>query len=302
MDRKKKFIKFVTLESPDSWKLLYYPGRIILLLITIIPTVYALYLSLHYYNLGKLRDKKFIFLQNYIELFQDERFWNSLKVTLCFALISLAAELILGMLIALGLSKKIKLKGVAQTAILLPMIITPVVVALFWKMFYDPQFGNLSYFLSLLNLPVPDMLSYRNTALPAMIIVDIWEWTPYVALILLSGLQALPQEPYEAARVDGASRWQTFRYITFPLMRSAVNIAVIFRFMDLFKWMDTVYVMTGGGPGVSTETLSYYAYMNNFKFLDVGYASALCIVMLLIVMVICNTFGKKILLREPEGE
>lgn len=300
-EKKKKLIRFMTLESPHSWKLLYYPGRVILLLITIIPTIYALILSLQDYNLAQVDNKKFVFLQNYLDIFMDDRFWNSLKVTLTFTGISLCAELFLGMLIALCLSKRICLKGIAQVGILLPMIMTPVVVALFWKMFYDPQFGNLNYFLSVLGLGTIDPLSSRKWVILALGIVDIWEWTPYVALILLSGLQALPLEPYEAAKVDGSNGWQTFRYITVPLLRPVISIAVVFRFMDLFKWMDTIYVMTSGGPGIATETLSYYAYLNNFKFLNVGYASALCIVMLLIVLVICNTLGKKILIDNRGG-
>ncbi|MDC7287566.1 sugar ABC transporter permease [Blautia schinkii] len=300
MNRKQKIVRFLTLESPNSWKLLFYPGRIVLLLITMVPTVFALVFSLQDYNLAKVASRKFVFLKNYIDIFQDDRFWNSLKVTVGFTAGSLVVELILGMLIAICLSKKIKGKGLAQIGILLPMIITPVVVALYWKMFYDPQFGNLNYFLSLAGLGTIDPLSSRSWVLVGMIVVDIWEWTPYVALILLSGLQALPQEPYEAALVDGATKWQTYRYITLPLLKPIISIAVVFRFMDLFKWMDTVYVMTSGGPGIATETLSYYAYINNFKFLNVGYASAICIIMLLIVLVICNTVGKKILINRQE--
>ena len=121
---------------------------------------------------------------------------------------------------------------------------------------------------------------------------------PYVALILLAGMQSLPMEPYEAARVDGASGWQAFRYLTLPLLRPSISVACMFRFMELFKWMDTVYIMTGGGPGTSTETLSYYAYKNNFKFLEVGYSAAMCLVMLVMVLIVCNTIGKKILLKE----
>lgn len=118
-----------------------------------------------------------------------------------------------------------------------------------------------------------------------------------MALILLAGMQALPAEPYEAVQVDGANGFQTFRYLTLPLLKPSISVAVMFRFMDLFKWMDTIYIMTGGGPGTSTETLSYYAYTTNFKFLEVGYAAAMCLVMLVIVLIICNTIGKKVLLK-----
>ncbi len=144
------------------------------------------------------------------------------------------------------------------------------------------------------------VLGSSSTSLLGLIIVDIWEWTPYVALICCPGIQSLPTEPYEAALVDGASGLQTFLYVTLPLLQPAIAVAVVFRFMDLFKWMDTVYIMTGGGPGTSTETLSYYAYTANFKFLEVGYAAALCIVMLICILIICNTIGKKVLLKEDQ--
>lgn len=298
--KKASWKKLITLESEDSWKLLFYPGRIILFVITMVPTIYALILSFQKYNLAKAAERKFVFLQNYIDVFQDERFWNAFGNTALFTIISLIIEIILGMLLAQCLAKKIAGKGLAQICILLPMITTPVVVGLVWKMFYDPQFGTLNYFLGMLGNMSQDLLSNKTTALLAIALVDIWEWTPYVTLILLSGIQSLPTEPYEAVSVDGANTWQTFRYLTLPLLRPVISVAVVFRFMDLFKWMDTIYVMTNGGPGISTETLSYYAYTQNFKFLEVGYSAAMCIIMLAAVLIICNSIGKKILLKGDE--
>jgi multiple sugar transport system permease protein len=177
------------------------------------------------------------------------------------------------------------------------MITTPVVVGLFWNMFYDVQFGMLNYFLRIFNAEPVDMIGNNKLALLCLIIIDIWEWTPYVTLILLAGLQSLPIEPYESAIVDGAGGAMIFRWITLPLLLPVLSIAVIFRFMDLFKWMDTIYVVTFGGPGFETETLSYYAYTNTFKFVEIGYGSALCIFMLIVIIVICNNAGKKILMK-----
>ena len=295
-----KVKKFVTLESDNSWKFLYYPGQIILLIITMVPTIYALILSLQKYNLAKPQERHFSFLGNYWDVLMNYRFWNSFKVTGIFTITSLVVEVALGMVLAVCLSKRIFGKGIAQILILIPMITTPVVVGLVWKMFYDPQFGTLNYFLSILGIESIDLLSGKGTALIALIIVDIWEWTPYVTLILLSGIQSLPSEPYEAIRVDGATSWQTFRYLTLPLLKPVISIAVVFRFMDLFKWMDTVYVISNGGPGISTETMSYYAYTNNFKFLEVGFSAAMCIIMLIIILVICNTVGKREMLNDAD--
>ena len=295
-----KVKKFVTLESDNSWKFLYYPGQIILLIITMVPTIYALILSLQKYNLAKPQERHFSFLGNYWDVLMNYRFWNSFKVTGIFTITSLVVEVALGMVLAVCLSKRIFGKGIAQILILIPMITTPVVVGLVWKMFYDPQFGTLNYFLSILGIESIDLLSGKGTALIALIIVDIWEWTPYVTLILLSGIQSLPSEPYEAIRVDGATSWQTFRYLTLPLLKPVISIAVVFRFMDLFKWMDTVYVISNGGPGISTETMSYYAYTNNFKFLEVGFSAAMCIIMLIIILVICNTVGKRVMLNDAD--
>jgi multiple sugar transport system permease protein len=145
------------------------------------------------------------------------------------------------------------------------------------------------------------MLGDSNLSLLALIIIDIWEWTPYVTLIVLAGLQSLPVEPFESAMVDGATPAAVFRWITLPLLGPVLSVAVVFRFMDLFKWMDTIYVVTGGGPGVASETLSFYAYINTFKFLDVGYGSALTILMLIMIISVCNNIGKRLFLKGMEN-
>jgi multiple sugar transport system permease protein len=290
----------ITLEHEHSWKLLLYPGVFFLFIITIVPTVYALLLSLQQYNLAKPNERHINFFLNYFFVLKDRRFWNAFSRTTIFTTVSLIVELVIGMILAMSLAKKTFFKGFVQIFILIPMITTPVVVGLVWKMFYDPQFGMLSYFLHLLGIGPLDMLGDKDLSLIALIIVDIWEWTPYVTLILLAGIQSLPLEPYESAIVDGANQFTIFRWITLPLLTPVLSVAVIFRFMDLFKWMDTIYVITGGGPGIATETLSYYGYANTFKFLEVGYSSALSIFMLIIIIFICNNAGKRIFMKGEE--
>jgi multiple sugar transport system permease protein len=295
-----RFVRAITLEHENSWKVLVYPGIIFLFVITILPTLYALFLSLHSYNLAKPTERHFNFFMNYVKIFSDRRFWYGFLRTGVFTVVSLGVELILGMILAMCLTKSVALKGLVQICVLIPMITTPVVVGLVWKMFYDVQFGMLGYFLRLFGLAPIDMVGNSKLSLLSLIIVDIWEWTPYVTLILLAGLQSLPTEPYESAIVDGAGGPAIFRWITLPLLMPVLSVAVVFRFMDLFKWMDTIYVITFGGPGFATETLSYYAYTNTFKFLEVGYGSAICIFMLIVILVICNNVGKKILMKGRE--
>ncbi len=285
---------FVHLEKSGSYKLLLYPGVIVMLLLTVVPTVFALVISLQNYNLAAPWDRGFVFLDNYLNVLKDPRFWTALKNTAIFTFFGLLVEVGLGMVLALMLNKKVYGGGFVKSAFLIPMISTPVVVGLVWKMFYDPQFGMINFFLGKLGINPIDWLGNPKLALPSVIFVDVWEWTPFVLLILFSALRSLPQDPYEAAIVDGASPFQTFRYITLPMLTPAITVAVVFRFIDLFKWMDTIYVMTAGGPGMATETLSMYAYLNAFKLLDMGKATAICVLILVFVSQIGSRVGKRI--------
>ena len=164
---------------------------------------------------------------------------------------------------------------------------TPVVVGIIWRLMYNPDLGMLNYFLSWFGFSPVNWTGMPGTALPSVMMADIWEWTPFVALILLAGLQSLPREPYEAALVDGASSWQTFCYITFPLLSPAMLVVLLIRVMDSFKTFDLIFVLTQGGPGMSTEILNYYTYRYGFKFFHLGYASALSWVLLVVVTIIC---------------
>lgn len=141
-------------------------------------------------------------------------------------------------------------------------------------------------------------LAHESTAIWALVVVDVWEWSPFVALVLLAGLQSLPNEPYEAAEVDGASKWQAFVHLTLPLMKPYIIIAIIFRFMDLFRWFDTIYVMTKGGPGTATETLNMFGYLTGFEFLNMGYAAVIGIIMLIIIIVVSQTIIKRVMIKE----
>ena len=264
------------------------PAVVVLLGIVIFPLVFSFSLSLHDWNI--IRDKEWSWagLTNYADiLFLDPYFRTSLKVTGLYLVGTVPLQLFFGLLVALVLSKITrKIIGFLRTTLIIPSIMTPIVVGIIWRLMYNPDLGMLNYFLSLLGLPPVNWTGMPQTALPSVIMADIWEWTPFMALILLAGLQALPREPFEAAEVDGASGLQTFRYITLPLLSPVMIVAVLIRLMDSFKTFDLIFVLTQGGPGMSTEIMNYYTYRTGFKFFHMGYASALSWLLVIIVTLI----------------
>jgi len=282
--RKHRLKQMLVLETDNAYRLLIAPITIFLLAVTVFPTLFALYTSTQHYLLYEPYNKHFNGLGNYLFMLQDGRFWGALKNTLVFMSVSLVGEMALGTLLALLLSRGSFGVGLAKTLFLLPTITTPVVVGLIWVMLYDPQFGLINYALGKLGLAPQAWLASDKTAIWAVILVDIWEWTPFVALVVLAGLQSLPVEPYEAATVDGAGSMQKFIHLTLPLLTPYLLIAFVFRFMDLFRWFDTIYVMTKGGPGTATETLNLFGYLTGFTFMNMGYAAAIGITMLMIMI------------------
>ncbi|MBL8126324.1 MAG: sugar ABC transporter permease [Thermomicrobiales bacterium] len=269
--------------------LLLLPTVIVLFLLTIYPTIYSFTLSLNEWNMSNRNAVwEFVGLGNYAKILQDARFWNAAQVTGTYMFGTIATQLVLGLGIALLLQRQVLAAGLVRTALLLPMMTTPVVVGLIWRFMFNPTQGVVNYLLGLLGIPGPNWLGSLQTGLLSVMIADIWEWSPFMVLILLAALQTLPQEPYEAAAIDGASAWQAFQHITIPLLRPTIVVAVLLRAIDSFKTFDLVYVMTNGGPGTSTETLSFYTYKWGFKFFQMGYASALSFVMLIMVIIFAN--------------
>jgi multiple sugar transport system permease protein len=286
-------MKLLTLETSKAPLVMLAPLVIVLFAITIFPTLYALYASMMDWHLD-VATKHFIGLTNYISMIKDVRFWNAFYTTAKFTIGAVSIELIIGMIVALLMVKKHFGSGITKSLILVPMVSTPVVVALMWVLIYDPQFGILNYFLRLVGLHGQTWLASESYALWALILIDIWEWTPFVILVLMAGLQSLPGEVYEAATIDGSSARQTFFNITLPLMKPFILVAVVFRFMDAFRWFDTIYVATKGGPGIATETWSMYGYLTGFSYLNMGYSAAMGVVMLIIIVLISQLVGRKI--------
>jgi multiple sugar transport system permease protein len=260
------------------------PAVATLFLIVIIPIVFNLYLAFNKWTIG-LGQPRFIGLGNFLELLSDERVLNGVKVMIYFSGLSLSLEMVLGLLIAVYFNRQFKGSEVVQAIYILPFAATPVAVALIWRIMLNPEIGVLNYLLRSVGLPGSLWVSSPQTVIPALVMVDVWKWTPMITLIVLAGLKSLPHEPYEAARVDGASALQIFWYITLPLIRPVLIAALMLRSLDNLKEFDIIYTVTQGGPGIASETLYLYSYMVGFNFFKAGYGSALMVVVFLIVLV-----------------
>jgi multiple sugar transport system permease protein len=280
---------FYLLKSKYVWLFFLAPTVAVLISIVIFPLVFSLSLSFHEWNIIRAKGWSWAGIGNYKTiLLHDPYFRSSFKVTLLYLGGTVPLQFGLGLVVALVLHRIVgKIIGFLRTALIIPITMTPVVVGIIWRLMYNPDLGMLNYFLTLFGFSPVNWTGMPETALPSVMMVDIWEWTPFMALILLAGLQSLPREPFEAAIVDGASPWQTFRYITFPLLAPAILVALLFRIMDSFnKNFDLIFVLTQGGPGMSTEVLNYYTYRYGFKFFHLGYASALSWLLLIIVTIV----------------
>jgi multiple sugar transport system permease protein len=269
------------------WIFYVAPAALVLVAVTLAPLVYLLYNSLTEYDLRRAYlGRTFVGVANYRAMLEDGSFWQSVRVALSVTAGVVGAELVLGMALALLFSRDFPGKRVVRSLFLLPLITTPVVVGLTWRMLYNADLGMINYVLGSLGLPTPLWLASTRLALPSVIITDTWHAVPFVTLMFVAGLQSLPTEPQEAAKVDGASPWRRFLDITLPQMRPLIFLALIFRATDAIRMFDLIYVMTSGGPANATQTLNMYAYKVGFQFLNIGYGSALAVVLMLVCVAI----------------
>jgi multiple sugar transport system permease protein len=223
---------------------------------------------------------------NYMRLPEDERFLWSVVRTLYFTFLSVFFPVVLGVAAAVCFHRNFPLRGLARTIFILPMMATPVAIALVWTMMFHPQAGVLNYLLTSIGLP-PSQWSYSaSTVIPTLVLVETWQWTPLVMLIVLGGLASLPTDPFEAARIDGASAWDTFRHLTVPLVWPHIIVATVIRTIDALKAFDLIFVISGGGPGTSSETINLYLYQTAFAFYNLGYAAAMTVVFFVIILLI----------------
>jgi multiple sugar transport system permease protein len=228
---------------------------------------------------------RFIGLHNFTALSDDERFTDSLWRTLLFTALGVASNIPAGLGIALLLNQRFFGRNLLRALMILPMVATPAAMGLVWVVMLDPTLGIVRFMFRTIGVANPPLwLSDPFWVLPTLVFVDAWMWTPMVALICFAGLAALPAEPFEAARVDGASAWQRFRFITLPLLMPTLLVAVMLRVMDLLKVIDIVYVMTGGGPGHTSETINVYNYLVALSYDRIGYGAAVALVLFAIVL------------------
>lgn len=260
------------------------PAAIIVVAVIVFPWVFTLYMSVHDWQIGGSRT--FVGLDNYVRLFSDERFGWAMARTLWFTLLSVVAPMVLGVFAALCFHRKFPMRGLARTIFILPMMATPVAVALVWHMMFHPQLGVLNYLLTSVGLPPSSWVYAPETVIPTLVLVETWHWTPLVMLIVLGGLASLPTDPYEAAKIDGANGWQAFRHITLPLLMPFIVVSLIIRTIDALKTFDTIFVITQGGPGTSSETINIFLYLQAFAFYQMGYASAVVVVFFAIIILL----------------
>lgn len=258
----------------------------------ILPFLYTLYLSLTSWNFIYDTYPTYVGFENYIKILNDVEFWKSLWVTVTFTSAAIIIELIIGTALAVLLDKKIKGKNFFRISILIPMVLTPVVVGTIWYILFHNSLGPINYILSFFGFKGINWLGTSETALISIIISDVWQWTPFMFLLIYSALQVIPEEIYEAAKVDGAKGFQLFRYITLPMIKNIVYISLILRSMDAFREFDKVFIMTGGGPGNSTEMLSILVYKSAFRYFNIGYSGTLVVMILVFSSIIYSFYSK----------
>jgi multiple sugar transport system permease protein len=253
------------------------------------PVIYDIYISFFSYSLGG--DKVFNFGQNYIRMLYDEQFLQSLVITLIYIFFCVLSQVILGIAIAMLFNIESKAIKFFRTLLLLPTVFTPLVVGLLWKALYHPDQGVITYYLREIGIQIGrGMLVERHLALMGIIIIDLWEWTPLVAIIILSGMKSLPKEPYEASMLDGAGKFDTFRYITIPLLKPTLLIAILIRTLDAMKAFDIIFATTNGGPGTSTTVANLRIYEIGVQQMKIGYAAALSNVLLFFGVLVGTIF------------
>ena len=262
------------------------PSVLIILLIILFPITFALISSFFDYTLINKSFNNFIGLENYNNSIKNEQLFNSISVTFMFVVLVVAFEFLLGFFIALLLNSIEKFKSVYYFILLLPLLINPIVVGLIWRMFLHPQLGILNYLLSLVAIDPINWLGDPKMAFVTIIFVDIWHQVSFMIILLLAGLSAIPKEPYEAARSDGANMFNCFYHITLPYMRPVIIITILIRLIFAIKTYDLIYIMTKGGPGDATDLISYYIYRSAFISLNLGEAAAMSTILLFIIVIL----------------
>ena len=277
------------------------PAVLILLGLTIFPTIFMFVMAFQKFTPDIRVPNEFIGFGNFARLFTDDKFHNALSNTLIFTVVAVTIEFGLGLGAALLLDRYISKHNFIKTILMIPMMLPPIAVAITWKLMYQPQFGVFNEILFWVGIEPQVWASGAGSALWAVIAADVWEWTPFIFLMMLAGLASLPDEPFEAAELDGANAWQKFRDLTWPFLRPVVTIALLLRIMDALRLFDLVFILTRGGPAGTTETLSLYIFKVAFRFVDWGYAAAISLFMLFGTIAFSTWFIGRMRLDDSES-
>ena len=248
------------------------------------PVIDAFYLSFFDWKIGlPFSDAPFVGLAHFKRMLVDESVWESIWVTIRFGFWTITIEMVLGVCLALLLEKPIRGASAFRTIFILPLMISPVVVGLIWRYLFDARIGWINYYIGKLGIEPQIWLGDANLAFFAIVLTDIWQWTPFIFIIVIAGLQALPSEVLEASKIDGANWWQHIIFVKLPMIKSILIIALLMRLIDVFRALEVMYILTGGGPGRATELLSLHIYNRAFETQQLGYASAISVILILLV-------------------
>ena len=273
-------------------RLLFVPTFGLLLLLAIVPLIFSLGISLFNYSIGS--KPVWVGLGNYLNMFTDPQFWLATRVTVQFTIAAVSIEVVLGILFGFVMNQRFTGMGIIRLIVFLPMMLAPLVVGLFWRFMFDQTFGIVDYLLTQIGLPAIPWLIDPFWARVAVVVVDVWQWTPFVTLLVLAGLGTVPTDLLEAATLDRASNWMKFRQIYWPYLRFPLLLALLFRSIDTLKMFDSPFILTGGGPGNYTSTLSILGYRHQIMFFNVGMAAAISWVVVIIINIVTNILVKLI--------
>lgn len=269
-------------EERFAW-LMISPSLLLLLAVATFPLVFLVVMGTSRIDLASPRPNAWIGLENYRDMLSDERFWHSVRIMVMYTISTVTLQVVIGLGLALVFARSFRGQGVLRVAIMLPMILAPVVVGLAWRtLILTPRYGIVDYIAMLAGIGSQPWLTDPTFALGSVIAIHTWQWTPFAFLVFLASLIALPQDVFEAAKIDRASTWQRFRYITLPMLRPAIVVVVVLRTMIALRAFAALFSATGGGPGTATEILNLYAYRVSFNSLRLGYGAALATLLLLL--------------------
>ena len=278
---------------------LVLPLAMVLSAVMLYPLAFSAWISLHDYRLTRLKNIQWRGLENYSFMLSEPAFQNAMKNTLIFVFGAVFLELVIGLALAILVRKMLRFQNFTRSVLLAPMFITPIAVGLMFRFLLNSQMGVITHYLDIIGITI-DWFG-TELALFSIILIDVWQWTPFMLLMFLAGLESLPKAPFEAARVDGAGAWLTFRHVTMPMLRPVIVVALIIRALDAFKVFEYVFAITRGGPGDATETIMYFIYKTGFRFFRMGEAAAAAFLLIAVTMVLVVALVKVTKNNEERG-